>query len=208
MQALRVSNNYGDIPAAQSEEEFFEKFLSGINKYKLCSGIMKSKGTIQICYRFTKLETVKGTYNILRTGLYRDYKEWAVKFAQEYPEYINQQVKIVSYSGKSKNYGGDVIYFITDGLRKYVKIGYTNNLERRLSGLRVGNPYGIEVLGIMDGGVKEERNVHEMFSKNRYMGEWFELSSEIQDFINSDFVFRPDKTPLGGGICIVDINDD
>ncbi|MCK4447410.1 MAG: GIY-YIG nuclease family protein [Candidatus Marinimicrobia bacterium] len=78
-----------------------------------------------------------------------------------------------------------MIYFITDG-NGYFKIGYTENIEERLSQLNAANPNKLKVIHIKKGGLLEEKILHNKFYKYRKNGEWFENCKEIRDFIKYD----------------------
>ncbi|MFC4006609.1 GIY-YIG nuclease family protein [Nonomuraea purpurea] len=70
-----------------------------------------------------------------------------------------------------------VVYYIQFGDR--VKIGFTTNLEKRLTAL----PHD-EVLATEPGGQVTERRRHEEFETYRITGEWFEMGDELVDHIN------------------------
>lgn len=72
-----------------------------------------------------------------------------------------------------------VVYFIANGGR--VKIGYTTNLQGRLSALSLRPEH---VLIALDGGPELERALHAHFAAHRHgETEWFELSPEVFRYI-------------------------
>ena len=71
------------------------------------------------------------------------------------------------------------VYFIKFGDR--IKIGYSRDWRRRVSQL----PHD-EVLGVMQGGMSHEQNLHAQFSRYRITGEWFEDCEKIRDYIASN----------------------
>ena len=83
-----------------------------------------------------------------------------------------------------------MVYVISDG-SKYVKIGVSNNVPRRLNGLQVGNPHQLKTLLIIDCECDYdlESALHKHFKKhrvkfgNRFKSEWFE-ESVLQDIQN------------------------
>lgn len=85
-----------------------------------------------------------------------------------------------------------MIYFLK--LEQFVKIGFTNNPHNRITTLQSGLPEKVELIYLMDGGRKEEKELHLKFSGNRREGEWFILVDEILDYIeeniNKDVRFR------------------
>jgi DNA-binding transcriptional regulator YiaG len=76
-----------------------------------------------------------------------------------------------------------MIYFIrhTD----YVKIGYTNDINRRMSDLQISCPVKIDLMALVEGDMAEESRYHEMFSNYYSHGEWFRFSKEIEDFLSN-----------------------
>lgn len=71
-----------------------------------------------------------------------------------------------------------VVYFITDGTA--VKVGYTTDLNKRLSTLQVGNPRRLEVLRVVPFATATEAYEYEQSYHNtnrRYQvrGEWFNI---------------------------------
>jgi transcriptional regulator with XRE-family HTH domain len=74
-----------------------------------------------------------------------------------------------------------VIYFIeTQGL---VKIGYSNDPRRRFHNLSIGCPTKCTLIGVIDGCMTDEKDIHEKFKENRVRGEWFEFTPEINALI-------------------------
>lgn len=84
-----------------------------------------------------------------------------------------------------------MIYFIkhTD----FVKIGYTDNIYKRLSHLQVSSPVKLEVLGLVEGTFKDEKKYHKEFNNFYSHGEWFYYSQELNDCIsmlNKDLMWK------------------
>ena len=65
----------------------------------------------------------------------------------------------------------------------HIKIGYSNNPEKRLKALQTGNSNNLEILHIMNGDIKFERLIHFKFKQYKIRNEWFEYHSNIQEFI-------------------------
>ncbi len=84
----------------------------------------------------------------------------------------------------SRAYNDEVVYFIVTEDRNYVKIGTSRNASERLSELQTGNPQRLVVLKTIPGGHEKERLVHALWEKDRQMGEWFTLSSELLAWIH------------------------
>lgn len=73
------------------------------------------------------------------------------------------------------------IYFIqSGGPNGPVKIGYSNNVPKRLENLQQGNPYELKVIGVRYNATRgEERSYHKMFAADRMHGEWFKCSPAL-----------------------------
>jgi hypothetical protein len=71
-------------------------------------------------------------------------------------------------------------YLMTDA-SGYIKIGKSQNINKRLSTLKIGNPT-IKVINFLDKNIEHE--LHTIYNSKRIVGEWFDLSSEdLQDII-------------------------
>ena len=76
--------------------------------------------------------------------------------------------------------------------RGYVKIGITTNIENRLKALQSGCPYKLRLHSAVVlctehlAGVVE-RHLHHKFRKSRVNGEWFKLTTDLDDYIREDF---------------------
>jgi hypothetical protein len=79
------------------------------------------------------------------------------------------------------------IYFITDG--KFIKIGFTKNVESRLVQLQTGNPKKLTILEVFKGSLEIEKYLHAIYNKYKISGEWFDIiniynKESIQNKIN------------------------
>lgn len=75
-----------------------------------------------------------------------------------------------------------MIYFIKGCETGRVKIGYSNNIENRLSTLQVGCPEKLIIWGTYDGKLTE-KEIHKKFKDLHVRGEWFEFERPILEFI-------------------------
>lgn len=79
---------------------------------------------------------------------------------------------------------GEIVYFLRAG--DFVKIGKaTGSPTNRLSQLRTGCPFPIEVVATIDGGYAKERELHERFRHIRAHGEWFHATADLCAYIES-----------------------
>ena len=87
------------------------------------------------------------------------------------------------YRKKNKN---GFVYLMQDHSGLY-KIGYSQNLNERLSQLRVGNPQ-IYMYANYPAGRLDERLLHRLFKKYKRSGEWFNLQRKHLKWIDNYFI--------------------
>jgi hypothetical protein len=71
-----------------------------------------------------------------------------------------------------------MIYFIQD--KQYVKIGCTDNLDRRIKELQTATPNKLKLLLVMEGSFDTESTLHFLFASYRYRGEWFRYKDKLK----------------------------
>lgn len=81
-----------------------------------------------------------------------------------------------------------VVYFVEAGSGGPVKIGWTQDIERRIAELQTANAHKLNLLGTVAGTMENEAAVHAHFSHLRMEAEWFNNSSEIHEFIKKGTV--------------------
>ena len=74
-----------------------------------------------------------------------------------------------------------MIYLVAH-LDQFVKIGFTKNINKRLSQLQVSSPVKLEVLHLIEGNVSLEKELHRKFKEFRTSGEWFNYDSSILEY--------------------------
>lgn len=77
------------------------------------------------------------------------------------------------------------VYFIKHGRRMVVKIGVSNNVDKRLSALTTSSGERLTCLATIEGGYGLEKALHRQFAKYRIKGEWFKLEGELAAYIKS-----------------------
>lgn len=84
-----------------------------------------------------------------------------------------------------------MIYFAQALTGGPIKIGYSEDVFKRLRTLRSSNPNYIILLGVMEGGRELEKQLHGTF--RRYNREWFHDTPQLREFIrlNCDESLRP-----------------
>lgn len=86
-----------------------------------------------------------------------------------------------------------MIYFVQSIKGGPVKIGWANNVERRLQELQTGSPVPLQLLGTMRGKASAEFELHRQFNEERSHGEWFVLSPRLEAFLIENDVFASKK---------------
>jgi len=77
-----------------------------------------------------------------------------------------------------------VIYFIE--IEGFVKIGTSRDAIRRLRQISGSSPFEPKLLGVMSGHEGDELELHKKFARDHAKNEWFRLSGEIREFIESN----------------------
>lgn len=72
-----------------------------------------------------------------------------------------------------------VVYFVQSERSRLIKIGWTGNLERRLSNLRHASGDAVTLLTYCRGGRALEKHLHTLFDRHRRHGEWFQPTTDV-----------------------------
>jgi hypothetical protein len=84
---------------------------------------------------------------------------------------------------KSKPRKIRAVYFLKS--KGFIKIGHTANIKKRIGSLQGFNPSGLELLGWVPEDRFSEKQLHDKFKKYKHHLEWFTISPEILEFINT-----------------------
>lgn len=76
------------------------------------------------------------------------------------------------------------VYLIGSSGSPLVKIGCTDNPERRLRHLQTGSPLPLQLLALFEGGFLVEAALHRRFADKRRHGEWFDLGPNPVDVVS------------------------
>lgn len=71
-----------------------------------------------------------------------------------------------------------MIYFVKCG--RAVKIGYTNDIKKRLSELQSANPVKLKLMAVTPGTQGLEKIFHEVLAPWKIHGEWFHTSNKLK----------------------------
>ena len=84
-----------------------------------------------------------------------------------------------------KDYKDKGVYFLQGEITKRVKIGYTTDFEKRRKALQTSEP--LRLVGFISNASPErEKEIHDRFSHLRAIGEWFEGSPEIANYLEDE----------------------
>jgi len=78
-----------------------------------------------------------------------------------------------------------MIYFIQQGIDGPIKIGTTDDINKRIATLQTGSPHKLRLIGVIEGDQEKERQLHNFFSAYRLTGEWFAPDKMMFDYIFS-----------------------
>jgi hypothetical protein len=78
------------------------------------------------------------------------------------------------------------VYFIQNPDTGHIKIGKSFMVNHRLKVLSKEKESELQLLGVVPGGLNEERGLHLEFDNSRYEGEWFSPTAELLEFIKSN----------------------
>ncbi len=79
-----------------------------------------------------------------------------------------------------------MIYFAHNKARNAVKIGFSENSERRFLALQTVSLDPLELIGEIDGDRDTEKALHTKFKKFNIRGEWFLIGPELAEFIKDN----------------------
>ncbi len=74
-----------------------------------------------------------------------------------------------------------MVYFVK--CEQYVKIGYTSNMKNRYKAYVTENPFPTQILHVIKGGLKIEKEIHVKMKDYLHRGEWFHYNIVTQRMI-------------------------
>lgn len=109
--------------------------------------------------------------------------------------------------------GSGYVYFIgRDDMVSPVKIGFSQNPDRRLADFQAAHWERLVIHGVLFGGQDLESALHSRLAKFRIRGEWFSRCSEVEEYLASAEVYEPPPLPLvdvvwrDGEFLVVDVD--
>lgn len=90
-------------------------------------------------------------------------------------------VRRMARAKKREKFPVGKVYFVRSG--KLIKIGFTTDLEGRVSRLQTGSPYDLQLLGTIEGTQRDEQALHRRFANLNVRGEWFRGHASLMAYI-------------------------
>jgi len=90
------------------------------------------------------------------------------------------------FQRKEKKIG--LVYFIEAVGISRVKIGYSDNPDKRLKQLTTGSPLTLELRATMPGSLTTEKELHQRFNHLCIDNEWFHFTDEIKQYIAANCI--------------------
>lgn len=75
------------------------------------------------------------------------------------------------------------VYFLQSGPAGPIKIGWSQDVARRIEELQTANALRLELLGTLPGRMEDEAALHTRFAHLRMEGEWFQDAVEIHSYL-------------------------
>lgn len=88
-----------------------------------------------------------------------------------------------------------MIYIIQLETTSYIKIGFCrteDSFQKRLKAYYTSSPFNVIILLKIEGDLKTESIIHNMFKENYVKGEWFTDCEKIRNFINNPIIIEPE----------------
>ena len=154
----------------KEEEKFFESRRQvAKNKFQFIRYCKKKLSDKGVYYIFEKpLHLCKHKVIIAR------YEEFFNTIAlDDYQDYL--KVK----KGKENAY----VYVVGNKEMNICKIGFSNNVFKRLTAIQVGCPFKLEIFCVVYGSVKTEKMLHKKYDYLRLNGEWFKYEGLLKESV-------------------------
>jgi hypothetical protein len=108
--------------------------------------------------------------------------EWGMAKLGERPPTDDELLEPTPLRRRTRS-GGTFVYFIAAHGSGKIKIGCSDDPERRLATLQSGCPVRLTIVGTIGGGFEKEKELHDRFAHLRSGGEWFGAANELVTYI-------------------------
>jgi len=118
-------------------------------------------------------------------------KELVSKYFEVYQLSKQQQDEFHKSLGLKENFFDNrykehevYVYFIGNTKEGYVKIGHSNNPNKRLKSIQTGCPFRVDILHtIDDADIDVEKQLQKKFKLYNTVGEWFRYEGELKNYL-------------------------
>lgn len=115
-------------------------------------------------------------YAVLSTGLWQCLDKHG-RVEAEVTKYVPDYVAPANRNG--------FVYFVQRGEDGPIKIGWSQDVTRRIGELQVANAERLFLLGAIPGTMKDETKTHKRFIHLRINAEWFQSCEEIVEYVRN-----------------------
>ena len=112
---------------------------------------------------------------------YKNMPEYLVKILDHLLPQLEQSLEEMNYLERFQD--RSCVYFVQSGEGGLIKIGYTNQLKKRVSKMQTDSSKTLKVLFAMDASPLDEKLLHSGLSEFRVHGEWFQPTEELLEYI-------------------------
>ena len=112
--------------------------------------------------------------------------------SSEYPDFHVKSLMLETFTMKKPFEGIDNVYLIRNDVTQRYKIGFSNNVPRRLKTFETGNDCKLTLLACCIGGKDVESFFHTKYKNNSHKGEWFTFNDQELIEIFEEFSHRRD----------------
>lgn len=185
-----------DVTPNQRIKDLVKKLQQeGRSEKSMCFAIWKSQDKLRDFRNDTRFYSILEN-EIKKWAWSRDDPRWTEynkRKAEEkrVREEQDKQEKIAREFKKYKEKYPGFVYFIQGDSGGPIKIGYTEDVCKRLKVLQTGHFDTLIVLASFPASMKEEKNLHKKFSELQLKGEWFKPDRYLMDFIEPLKVKNP-----------------
>lgn len=126
--------------------------------------------------------TIRDGRKLYRTGCRDDAS--AQRALEEYSKMMPAAIhpfRELKYQKVAKRIRQQGVYII--GYGEYIKIGISRDIGARIATIQIGFPEKLHLYAVLDGWVREERQLHRRFSKYSTNGEWFKVEGELAEWL-------------------------
>lgn len=127
----------------------------------------------------------KATFNDVRNSVIRRMRKRGVTFRKIGEKFSISTARVYQIvENKPYPYRPCTVYIVKAG--DFIKVGVTEDIERRMKTLQAGCPLAVELIHTIPHASREtESEFHRRLAEHHLWYEWFKLTPAVQQFINT-----------------------